>query len=182
MNRLQYLNEYQHEVKHDTRAIIETGLLILDEAVKDTYEDDGVPMLSRNRVYRATQEEEALTRLLNILQRELPNPSSPTTTPQTPQSVPTALPAQSSTPPTLTQPQWLITTVAQQTAWPSPAPPAQSSTPPTLTSPTAGNINTLPEMATVADTAPMVDHYSGPTESRAKSNTDRQRSRRSISQ
>ena len=55
---------------------METGLLILNEAVKDTYEDDGVPMLSRSRIYLATQEEEALTRLLNLIQRGMPNPST----------------------------------------------------------------------------------------------------------
>ena len=121
-------------MEHDTREIMETGLLILNEAVKGTYEDDGMPMLSWNRVYGATQEDEALTRLLEIIQRGMSNPSSPTTTPQTPKSLPTV-------------------------------PPAQSSTPPSLTPPSAGNINMLPEMATVADTAPMVDHYSGPTDS-----------------
>ena len=53
-------------------------------------------------------------------------------------------------------------------SFPSTAPPAQSSTLPILTPPTA-NIETPPEVATVADTAPTVDHYSGPTDSVAES-------------
>ena len=38
-------------------------------AKKGTYEDDGMPMLSWDRVYRATQEDGALTRLIDIIQR-----------------------------------------------------------------------------------------------------------------
>ena len=51
LKRNQYPKKNQYEVEHDTRDIMETGLLILNEAMKDTYEDDGMPMPSRNRVY-----------------------------------------------------------------------------------------------------------------------------------
>ena len=53
-------------------------------------------------------------------------------------------------------------------SFPSIDPPAQSCTLPTLIPPT-GNINMPPEVTIIADTAPPVDHYSGPTDSVAKS-------------
>ena len=87
---------------------------------------------------RLTLRNRRFVRSLSSGTRDLPSMSSPTTTSQTPQSVPTA-------------------------------PPTQSSTPPTLTPPTAGNISMLPEIAPVANTAPMVDHYSGPTDNVAES-------------
>ena len=122
-----HLQPWEDKLVADALSRIETGLLLLNEAVQDTYGDDWMPMPSRNRVYRATQEDAALTRLLNILQRGLPHPSFPST-----------------------------------------GPPAQSCMLPTLTPPTV-NINTPPEVATVADTAPTVDHYSGLTDSMAES-------------
>ena len=46
MNRIQYSNKHQHEVEHNTRDIMETRSLILNEAVKDT-----------SAAYRATPED-----------------------------------------------------------------------------------------------------------------------------
>ena len=91
-----YLNADTEEVEHDTRDIMETDLLTLNEAVHDAYEDDGMP--------RATQEEEALAKLLDIIKRGIYKPIFPNCSATDTSVGTTAPPTPPSTPPTLTPP------------------------------------------------------------------------------
>ena len=58
----------------DALSCIETGLLLLNEAVQDSYKNNWTPLW--NEVYQA-----ALTRLLDVLQTGLPHPSFTSTKP-----------------------------------------------------------------------------------------------------
>ena len=83
-------NPGQDQLVADALSCIETGLLLLNEAVQDTYKDDWTPV--QNEVYQATPPDAALTRLLNILQKGLPHPSFTSTEPPSQSCTPSTLP------------------------------------------------------------------------------------------
>ena len=59
----------------DTKDILGAELETLSAAINTAGNDDGMPMISWNRVHRATQEDGTMTRLIDTIQRGMPDTS-----------------------------------------------------------------------------------------------------------